>query len=147
MARRARTNQCHYAKGFVVSAKNMFMSNTGHSFVLDSLTSLHWIAIGMAIVSALVHLVLGIEFFPHYMGVLFLLATVGFVGAVVLVLIDYRRTLLYIVGIPYTLVQIIAWYQVNRPSGLAGLGSADIVDKVAQVVLIVALVVLYQRES
>jgi len=65
----------------------------------------------------------------------------------VLVLIDYRRTLLYIVGIPYTLVQIIAWYQVNRPSGLAGLGSADIVDKVAQVVLIVALVVLYQRES
>lgn len=147
MARRTRANQCPDAKGFVVSAKHMVMSSTDRTFALDSLTPLHWIAIGMAIVSALVHLVLGVEFFPHYMGVLFLLATGGFVGAVVLVLVDYRRTLLYIVGIPYTLVQIIAWYQVNQPGSLADLGSADIVDKVAQVVLIVALVILYQRES
>ncbi len=101
----------------------------------------------MALVSALVHLVLGIGFLPHYMGVLFLLATGGFVGAVVLVLIDYRRTLIYLVGIPFTLVQIIAWYQVVQPDSLAVLGAADIIDKVAQSILIAVLIVLYLRES
>lgn len=101
----------------------------------------------MALVSALVHLVLGIGFLPHYMGVLFLLATGGFVGAVVLVLIDYRRTLIYLVGIPFTLVQIIAWYQVVQPDSLAALGAADIIDKVAQSILIAVLIVLYLRES
>lgn len=114
---------------------------------LDSLTPLHWLGIAMALVSALVHLVLGVDFFPHYMGVLFLLATGGFVGAVVLVLIDYRRTLVYLVGIPFTLSQIVGWYVVNQPDSLSALGAADIADKVAQVVLIAVLVVLYRRES
>jgi len=123
------------------------MSTTDQTFVIGSLTPLHCLGIAMALVSALVHLVLGIGFLPHYMGVLFLLATGGFVGAVVLVLIDYRRTLIYLVGIPFTLVQIIAWYQVVQPDSLAVLGAADIIDKVAQSILIAVLIVLYLRES
>lgn len=123
------------------------MSPTDRPLALDSLTPLHWLGIAMALVSALVHLVLGVDFFPHYMGVLFLLATGGFVGAVVLVLLDYRRTVVYLAGIPFTLSQIVGWYVVNQPDGLSALGAADIVDKVAQVVLIAVLVVLYRRES
>ncbi len=123
------------------------MSSTDRVLALGSLTPLHWVGIAMALVSALVHLVLGIGFFPHYMGVLFLLATGGFVGAVVLVLIDYRRTLVYLAGIPFTLVQIGGWYVVNQPDSLSALGTAEIADKVAQVVLIIVLVLLYRRES
>ncbi len=123
------------------------MSTTDQRFAIDSLTAIHWLGIAMALVSALVHLVLGIGFLPHYMGVLFLLATGGFVGAVVLVLIDYRRTLIYLVGIPFTLVQIIAWYQVVQPDSLGALGAADVIDKVAQLILIAVLIVLYLRES
>ncbi len=123
------------------------MSTADRLLALDSLTPLHWLGIAVALVSALVHLVLGIGFFPHYMGVLFLLATGGFVGAVVLVLIDYRRTLVYLVGIPFTLSQIVGWYMVNQPDSLSALGAADIVDKVAQIVLIAVLVLLYRRES
>lgn len=123
------------------------MSTTNRRFALDSLTPLHWLGIAMALVSALVHLVLGVEFFPHYMGVLFLLATGGFVGAVVLVLVGYRRTLVYLVGVPFTLVQIVGWYVVNQPASLSALGAADVIDKVAQLVLIAVLIVLYRRES
>lgn len=123
------------------------MSSATRRLDLSSLTPLHWLAIAMALVSALVHLVLGVEFFPHYYGVLFILATGGFLGAVALVLLDYRRTLLYLVGLPFVGVQIVMWYVVNQPSSLGALGAADVVDKVAQIVLLVSLVVLYGRES
>ena len=123
------------------------MANLSDRFVLESLTPLHWLAIGMALVSGAVHLVLGIGFLPHWMGVLFVLATGGFVGGVALVLLDYRRRLLYLLGIPYTAVQIVAWYQVNQPDSLGAISAAEGVDKVAQIVLIVALIVLYSRES
>ncbi len=123
------------------------MSATDQTLALGSLTPLHWLGIAMALVSAVVHLVLGIGFLPHYMGVLFLLATGGFVGAVVLVLIDYRRRLIYLVGIPFTLVQVVAWYQVVQPDSPGALGTADVIDKVAQVILIAVLILLSVRES
>ncbi len=114
---------------------------------LESLTPLHWLAIAMAVVSALVHLVLGIGFLPHWMGVLFVLATGGFIGGIVLVVLEYRRRLVYLAGIPFTAVQIVGWYVVNQPDSLAALTAVDVIDKVAQVVLIVALVALLVRES
>ncbi len=123
------------------------MSGTTGRLETASLTSLHWVAIVAALVSAAVHLVLGVGFLPHWMGVLFVLAAGGFVGAVVLVLVDFRRRLLYLVGVPFTGVQIVGWYQVNRPAGIGDVAGADAVDKIAQVVLIVALIVLYARES
>ena len=53
---------------------------------------------------------------------------------------------MYAVGIPFTLVQILAWYYLNFAAGPklfpADVGTLGAVDKVAQVVLIVVLVVL-----
>ena len=114
---------------------------------VESLTPLHWLGVAMALVSALVHLVLGAGFLPHWMGILFVLAAGGYIGGIVLLLIDYRRRLLYLVGVPYTLVQIIGWYVVNQPAGLGDLTPEGAIDKVAQIVLIGVLVVLYRRES
>ncbi|ELY72119.1 DUF7475 family protein [Natronobacterium gregoryi] len=113
---------------------------------LDSLTGIHWLAILAAIVSGLVHLVLGVGFLPHWMGALFLLAAVGFAAGIGLVLIDYRRRLVYLVGIPFVGGQVVLWYALNQPSSIGDLGVAEVVDKLAQAVLIVALSVLYRWE-
>lgn len=112
-----------------------------------SLSPLHWVGIALAVVTGIVHLVLGIGFLPHWMGVAFLLAAGGFFGAVVLVVLEYRRRLLYLVGIPYTAVQIVLWYALNQPAGIADISGAEAIDKLAQVALIVVLLVLYSRES
>lgn len=41
------------------------------------------------------------------------LAGVGFLGAIGMYLVDYRRQLLYLVGIVYTAIQIAIWYVVK----------------------------------
>lgn len=122
------------------------MSQRTRRFDLESLTPLHWLAVALALVSAAVHLVLGVGFLPHPMGVAFLLATAGFVVGVVLVLSNRRRRLVYLAGLPFVGIQILLWYLVNRPTALADLSAAGAIDKVAQVALIVALAVLYRRE-
>ncbi len=123
------------------------MASASSRLALESLTPLHWLGVAMALISAAVHLVLGVGFLPHWMGILFVLAAGGYIGAVVLLALEFRRRLLYLVGIPYTLVQIIGWYVVNQPSAVGEVPAADAIDKIAQVVLIVVLVVLYRRES
>lgn len=115
--------------------------------VASSITTTHWVAIGLAIVTGLVHLVLGIGFLPHWMGVVFVLAALGFFGAIVLFWLDFRRRLLYLAGVPYTGVQIVLWYALNQPMTVGDLTPAEVIDKVAQVLLIGTLVVLYRRES
>lgn len=114
---------------------------------LESLTPLHWAAIALATVSAAIHLVLGVGFLPHWMGVAFLVATAGFLLGIALVLVDYRRPLVYLAGIPFTGAQIVFWYLANEPTAVADLSVPEVVDKVAQGLLIVALVVLYRREA
>jgi hypothetical protein len=115
------------------------------SFRTESLGPTHWVGVVAALVSGAVHLYLGVAFLPSGLGVSFLLAGAGFVGAVVLV--DYRRRLVYAVGVPFTLVQIVLWYVLNFGSGgfpgeVSTLGA---VDKVAQVALLASLVVLLRR--
>ena len=112
----------------------------------ETLTPLHWAGIALALVTAGVHLVLGVGFLPHWMGAAFLAATAGFLAGVWLVVTDRRRRLVYLLGIPFTVAQIVLWYALNRPEGLDALGAAEVVDKVAQVALIVVLVLLYARE-
>ena len=114
---------------------------------LESLTTLDWIGVVLALVTATVHFVIGVTFFPRPLAIAFLLATGGFVGAIVLLLVDYRRPLLYLVGIPYTGFQIVAWYAINRPASLADIGAATVIDKVTQLLLIIVLVLLYQWEA
>ncbi|WP_331235211.1 DUF7475 family protein [Natronorarus salvus] len=118
------------------------------SLSLGTLSTVHWLGIALALVSAGVHLVLGVGFLPHPMGILFILAGTGFAGAVVLLLIDYRRRLLYLVGIPYTGVQIVLWIALNLERISAGeIPPSHLGDKVAQVGLILVLVYLYRTSS
>ncbi len=117
---------------------------SGARFDTSSVTPVHWLAVAMALVSAAVHLVLGVEFLPHWMGVLFVLSTGGFVGAVILFVANVRRPLLYLVGIPYTGSQIVFWLLLD-PGGTNL--ALEAIDKTAQVILVVALVVLYRRET
>ncbi len=112
----------------------------------DSLGSLHWVGILAALVSAAVHLLLGIRSITSGLGISFTLAGLGFLGAIGLVLIDYRRRTVYAVGIPYTLLQIVLWYLVNfageSKSFPADVGTLGAVDKVVQILLIAVLVAL-----
>ncbi|ELY57937.1 hypothetical protein C491_09059 [Natronococcus amylolyticus DSM 10524] len=121
------------------------MADPAADLEFESLTPTHWAAIGLAAVTAAVHLLLGLSFLPHWMGGAFLVATAGFLLGIWLVLADRRRRLVYLVGIPFTGAQIVLWYVVNEPTGIADVTVAGAVDKVAQTLLIVALVVLLAR--
>jgi hypothetical protein len=116
---------------------------------IGSLSGLHWVGIVAALVTALVHIRLGVGGLPLPLRISFLLAGFGFLGAIVLVLLDYRRRTVYAVGIPFTLVQIVLWYVLNFTGGgksfPADVGTLGAVDKVAQVVLIAVLIVLLRR--
>lgn len=120
------------------------------SLETGSLDGVHWLGILAALVTAAIHLLLGVR--PLLTGsasglaVSFVLAGLGFLGAVVLVLVGYRRRMVYAVGIPYTLAQLGLWYYFNFAAGPksfpADVGTLGAVDKVTQVVLVAILVVL-----
>ncbi|MFO8113937.1 MAG: hypothetical protein R6U01_01040 [Halorubrum sp.] len=116
---------------------------------IGSLNGLHWVGIVAALITAAVHLRLGLGGLPLPLRVSFLLAGLGFLGGVALVLLDYRRRTVYAIGIPFTLVQIVLWYVLNFTGGgksfPADVGTLGAVDKVAQVLLIAVLVVLLRR--
>lgn len=109
-----------------------------------SLTALHWIAVGLTIITGVIHLVLGVMFFPGIQPVAFLLAGLGFFGAVVLFLRGYRRRLLYQVGIPFVILQIVLYLLINQRVDPA-ISPVEGIDKAAQILLVVLLVVLYRR--
>lgn len=118
-------------------------TDSGVTLRTESLTTLHWAGVALATVTGVLHLYLGVSFVTDPLGWSFLVAGVGFLGGVVAVLTDYRRRLLYLLGIPFTAGQLPAWYVVNAPD-FSALGYFD---KAVQVTLIVVLVVLYRRES
>ncbi|NLV09554.1 hypothetical protein ACAH01_14655 [Halomicrobium sp. HM KBTZ05] len=109
----------------------------------ESLTTLHWAGIGLAAITGAIHLWLGVSFLSSPMGLTFLFAGVVYVGAIIGVLLDVRRRLLYLLGIPFTAGQIPIWLAVNWPD----LGAIGIGDKVVQVALIAVLAVLYRRSG
>jgi hypothetical protein len=116
---------------------------------LQTLTPLHYLGILLAAISGVIHLRLGIGFAPSPLGIAFLFAGVVFLVASAAILADYRRRLLYGLGIPFTAGQIVLWYVVNFAGGSksfpADVGTLGAVDKVAQVLLIAVLVVLLRR--
>jgi hypothetical protein len=118
----------------------------GFSLALGSLEPLHWAGIVLSAITGVIHLVLAALFVPEAMGVAFLVAGLGYALGIAAVVVDYRRRLFYLLGIPFTLGQIVAWYVVNAEKINAGtLGPLDVVDKTAQVLLVGVLVVLYRR--
>lgn len=110
-----------------------------------SLTATHWVAIGLAALSGLIHLLLAAIVPATGLRTSFLLAGLGFFGAIGLVLLNYRRRLLYLIGIPFVGVQIVLWYLVVEPT-VATLHVLDAIDKTAQIVLLVLLVYLYSAD-
>lgn len=123
-------------------------TGNGSTLATESLTTLHWFGIVLALVSGVIHLAIGIGSITNPLGVSFVLAGLGFFGAVALLLVDYRRRLLYAVGVPFVGVQIVLWLALNQQWSLAldTIDPSEAVDKVAQVVLVVILLVLYRRE-
>jgi len=116
----------------------------------ESLTPLHWVAFALAIISGVVHLVLivALDIPPtSTFGILFFLAFGGYLGGVALVAINYHRKLLYLLGVPYTGSQIVMWYLANQPAGPADLSAFEWIDKSAQLLLLVVLVMLYFEED
>ena len=99
-----------------------------------SLIKLRWLAVALVVVTGVLHVYAGVV--EGRMPVT--LAGVGYAGALVLFFLDYRRRLLYLVGIPYTAVQIPIWLVVKSEYGVV-----DYVDKAVQVVLILVLIYLY----
>jgi hypothetical protein len=115
----------------------------------ESLGTLHYAGVLLAVVSGVIHLVLGVNFAPSGLGIAFLFAGVGFIAASVAVLRNYRRGVLYRLGIPFTAGQIVLWYVLNFAVGPksfpAEVGTLGAVDKVTQLLLLAVLVALLRR--
>lgn len=111
-----------------------------------SLTGLHWLAVLLALLSGVIHLVLGVMFFPEGLAIAFLLAGIAFLVAIGLFLVDYRRRLLYAIGVPFVLLQIILWLWINQRNQ-PEISPVEGIDKAGQVLLIVILIVLYRRST
>lgn len=111
--------------------KNKQNNSTGQR---GSLTQLQWLAVVLAVITGVLHVYAGVV----EGRVPVALAGVGYAGALVLFFLDYRRRLLYLVGIPYTAIQIPLWLVVKSEYGVV-----DYVDKAVQVVLILVLLYLY----
>jgi hypothetical protein len=98
------------------------------------LTTTHWLAVALVVVTGAIHVYAGIVEGRAPVA----LAGVGYGGALVLFFLNYRRRLLYAIGIPYTAVQIPLWLVAKSEYMLV-----DYVDKAVQVVLILVLAYLY----
>lgn len=112
-----------------------------------TVSTLEWVALGLATVTGLVHLALGVAALPDPLGVASLLAAAGFAGGAVLYAKGFRRQVVLALGVPFVAAQIVLWYLLNEPSSLGDISPMAAVDKPVQVVLIVVLVVLFSRTS
>jgi hypothetical protein len=101
---------------------------------IDSFTQLQWLAVALVVVTGVLHVYAGVVEGRIPVA----LAGVGYAGALVLFFLDYRPRLLYLVGVPYTAVQIPIWLVAKAEYGVV-----DYVDKAVQVLLIVVLLYLY----
>ncbi|PSP85926.1 hypothetical protein BRC83_02215 [Halobacteriales archaeon QS_1_68_17] len=115
----------------------------GFELRTESLTGRHWLAIVLAAVTGAIHLWLGVSFISSPLGWSFLIAGIGFLAGTAAVLVDYRRPLVYLLGVPFTLGQVVAWYLVNAPD----FSTVGYVDKAVQLALVAVLAYLYGRES
>lgn len=104
------------------------------------------LAIGLAAVTGVVHLGLGLTAPTTPVGAASILAGIGYVVAIALVVVGYRRRLVVAIGIPYVASQIALWYALNRPASLADVSPAAAVDKPVQLLLIALLLWILYRD-
>ena len=109
-----------------------------------SASDLDYFATVLAAITGIIHLYEGIE---HVGGepiaIWFILAGLGFFGAIVLFWVGFSQNILYLVGIVFTGIQFVAYFVLNWPDIFSVLG---IFDKIVQIVLIGCLVVLYRQQ-
>jgi hypothetical protein len=108
------------------------------------LTRLESVGVGLAAVTAVIHLALGLGALGTPFGVPFLLAAAGFAAGIAAAVRGYRRRLVYLLGVPFTLGQIALYFALNWPDVASPVG---LFDKAVQAALVVVLVVLYEREA
>jgi hypothetical protein len=116
----------------VVDKQNKSASRIG------SLTQLQWLAVVLVVVTGVLHVYAGLV----EGRIPVTIAGVGYAGALVLFFFDYRRRLLYLLGIPYTAVQFPLWIVAKSEYGMI-----DYVDKAVQLVLILVFIYLYLNTS
>jgi len=101
---------------------------------LGSITQIQWIAIALVAITGVLHVFAGVVEGRAPVA----LAGVGYASALALFFLDYRRRLLYLIGIPYTAVQFPLWIVAKSEYGVV-----DYVDKAVQVALILVFIYLY----
>ena len=110
-----------------------------------ALVSLDYVGILLAAITGVIHIYEGIaDLSEGFIGVLFILAGLGFFGAIVLLWLGFDRETLYSVGIAYTGIQFAAYFGLRWPNVYDPLGLAD---KLVQLLLIVVLFLLWQGVS
>jgi len=110
---------------------------TGPLVQTASLTTLHWLAVALALGTGLVHLYLGFV----YGLAPFVLAGVGFLVGVVVFFTRYWRPWFYLVAALYAAVQVVLWLA----SGMRFF-QLGFVDKVFQAALVLVVLYLYWDE-
>lgn len=107
-------------------------------FNANLMTPWHWALGILATVTGVIHVYLYLEqgFIP------FLFAGAVFLAAVVAMLFNVYRRVLYAVGIPFTAGQIAIWYMQGMPDM-----SIALVDKPVQLLVIVLLAYLFTVEN
>lgn len=114
------------------------MSHAEAPVETESLARMRSLAVGLVVITGVIHLYAGIV--EGRLPVT--LAGVGYLVAIGPFLRGYRRRLLYLLGIPYTGIQIPLWYAA-KGGEFTALGYFD---KTVQVVLIVVLAYLLWRD-
>lgn len=115
---------------------------------------LGYVAIIAALVTAIIHLMLGqrVMGFSQMMGILFLLNGLGFLGGLGLYLTRYWRRELYLVAAGYAVVTILAFFAlqgfgVDAFYQRGSLNPFAVVAKVIELVLAIVTVYLYSETS
>jgi hypothetical protein len=101
----------------------------------ETISGAGWLAVALVFLTGVLHVYAGVVEGRIPVA----LAGVGFLAAIGLYVIDYRRRVLYLAGILYTAVQIPIWYVVKA----GAYTPVGYVDKAIQVALIVLLAYLY----
>lgn len=116
------------------------MSETAASrepvLAVDSRSGLEWVAAGLAVVTGVIHLSLGLtRGIPQFTA-----AGVGFLLGVAVFLTRYWRRPFYLVAALYAAVQVVLWVQ-----GGMRLFEIAVVDKAVQVAFVAVVLYLYWR--
>jgi len=110
-----------------------------------SLLPLDYAAILLAAITGVIHLYEGYEDFDEgLLAILFLLAGIGFFVWILLLVLRIRPRLLYLGGFVFTAIQFVAYFVLRWPEIYETLG---LVDKAVQLLLMIALAVLFSRTS